>query len=110
MGHQIRGYLKPNTLKRSRLRHIEVPNIDKTTWTKNEDKEEEENHLIARNVEQFSHVGASPFGYTELGKELGHTGDSEMVEDILNGTLEHSCMEDEAIRAIVEQLKRQLTI
>jgi hypothetical protein len=33
-----------------------------------------------------------------------------MVEDILNGTLEHECMEDEAIRAIVEQLKRHPAI
>jgi hypothetical protein len=33
-----------------------------------------------------------------------------MAEDILNGTLQHKCMEDEAIRAIVEQLKRHSTI
>jgi hypothetical protein len=38
MGRQIRGYLKPNTLKRSRLGHIEVPNSDKKTWTKIEDE------------------------------------------------------------------------
>jgi hypothetical protein len=35
-----------------------------------------EDHLIDRNVEQFSHAGANPFINTDLGKELGHTGDS----------------------------------
>jgi hypothetical protein len=89
--------------------HVQVPNDD-GTFTKVEDKEEVENHLIDRNVEQFSHVGATPFGYTELRKELGHTVDSDMAESILNGTLENECMEDEAIRAIVGQLKRHQTI
>jgi hypothetical protein len=27
-----------------------------------------EDNLIAINVEQFSHAGATPFGYTDLGK------------------------------------------
>jgi hypothetical protein len=31
MGRQIRGYLKPNTLKRSRLMQVKVPNRDGTT-------------------------------------------------------------------------------
>jgi hypothetical protein len=30
MGRQIRGHLKPNTLKRSKLMHVEVPNGDRT--------------------------------------------------------------------------------
>jgi hypothetical protein len=80
--------------------HVEVPINNKTTRTKIEDKDEVENHLIARNVEQFSHAGATPFGYTDLGKELGHTGDSDMAEAILDGTLEHKCMKHEAIRDI----------
>jgi hypothetical protein len=69
-----------------------------------------ENHLIGRNMEQFSHAGTTPFGYTELGKHLGHTDDSDMDENILNGTLEHEFMENEAIRAIVVQLKRHPAI
>jgi hypothetical protein len=52
MGRRIRGYLKPNTLKRSELMHIEVPNGDGTAWTKVEDKAEVENYLIDRNVDQ----------------------------------------------------------
>jgi hypothetical protein len=43
--------------------------------------------LIKRNVEQFSHGGATPFGYTELGKDLGHTGDSQMAQEIYDGML-----------------------
>jgi hypothetical protein len=46
-------------------------------------------HLIARKVEQLSHSGATLLGYTPLGKELGHTGDSHTADDIYNGTLYH---------------------
>jgi hypothetical protein len=90
--------------------HVEVPREDGTVWTKIGNKEEVESHLIDRNVKQFSHAGNTPFGYTDLGKELGHTGDSDMCENILNGTLEHECMDNEAIRAIFGQLKRHPTI
>jgi hypothetical protein len=34
MGRQIRGHLKPNSLKMSKLMHVEVPNVDGTAWTK----------------------------------------------------------------------------
>jgi hypothetical protein len=104
-GRQIRGYIKPNTLKRIRPRHVKVPNNGETTWPKIEDKEEVESHLIARNVEHSSHAGATPFGYTDLGKELSHTGDSEMEKAILDGTLEHEYVEDESIQAIIQQFK-----
>jgi hypothetical protein len=33
-----------------------------------------------------------------------------MAEEILDGTLEHECMKDEAIRVIIQQLKRRPTI
>jgi hypothetical protein len=61
-------------------------------------------------VEQFSHAAATPFGLTDFGRELGHAGDSAMVEDILDGTLDHDCMKDEEIWSIVQQLKRHPTI
>jgi hypothetical protein len=38
-------------------------------------------------VEQFSHAGTTPFGYTELGKDLGYTGDSHMDDNILVNTI-----------------------
>jgi hypothetical protein len=57
MVRQIRGHLKPNTLQRIKLMHVEVPSNNETTWTKIEDKDKVEHHLIARNVEQFSHAG-----------------------------------------------------
>jgi hypothetical protein len=85
MGRQIRGHIKPNTLQRSKLMHVEVPSNKEMIWTKIEDTDEFEHHLIARNVEQFIHAGATPFGFTDLGRELGHTGDSAMAEDILDG-------------------------
>jgi hypothetical protein len=90
--------------------HVEVPNEDGTAWTKIENKAEVESHLIDRNVEQFRHAGTTPFGYTALGKELGYTGDSDVAENILNVTLEHECMDNEAICDIVGQLKRHPTI
>jgi hypothetical protein len=110
MGRQIRGQIKPNRLQISKLMHVEVPSNNETTWKKIEDKDELENHLTARNVEQFSHAGATPFGFTDLGKELRHMGDSAMAEEILDGTLEHDLMKDEAILAIIQKLKRQPTI
>jgi hypothetical protein len=67
--------------------HVEVPNEDGTASTKIENKTEVESHLIDRNGQQFSHAGTTPFGYTALGTELGHTCDSDMAENILNGTL-----------------------
>jgi hypothetical protein len=51
MGRKIWGRLKPNTLKRSKLMHFEVSNDGGTVWTKIENKEEVESHLIDRNVE-----------------------------------------------------------
>jgi hypothetical protein len=57
--------------------------------------------LIKINIEQFSHAGATPFGYTELGKDLGHTGDSQMAQDIYDGTLEHDALSDGAIYAFL---------
>jgi hypothetical protein len=66
--------------------------------------------LIKRNVEFFSHAEATPFGYTELGKDLGHTGDSQMAQDIYDGTLEHYALSDGAIHAIVSQLWKHQAI
>jgi hypothetical protein len=53
-----------------------------------------EEHLIERKVEQFSHSGKTPFGYTASGKELGHTGDSPKA------------LSDPAIQEIVDQVKK----
>jgi hypothetical protein len=36
-----------------------------------EDKEIMEEHLMERNIEQFSHAGKTPLGYSDLGAELG---------------------------------------
>jgi hypothetical protein len=66
--------------------------------------------LIKRNVEQFSHAGATPFGYTEFGKDLGNTGDSQMAQDIYGGTLEHDALSDGEINAIVAQLRKHPAI
>jgi hypothetical protein len=62
------------------------------------------------NVEQFSHAGATPFGYTELGKELGHTCDSQIAQDIFEGKLEHAALSDSVIHEIVEQLRKHPSI
>jgi hypothetical protein len=60
LGRQIRGIIKPETLKRSRLTKIEVPGGGE--WRKVEDKKITEEHLMDRNIEQFSHAGKTPFG------------------------------------------------
>jgi hypothetical protein len=66
--------------------------------------------LIEINVAQFSHAGATPFGYTDLGKELGHTGNSQMAQDIYEGKLEHAALSDRAIQTIVEKLCKHHSI
>jgi hypothetical protein len=65
-----------------------------------------EEHLIERNVKQCSHSGATPLGYTDLGRELGHIGDTPMAEAILDGTFEHDSLSDNALSVIVKQLRK----
>jgi hypothetical protein len=69
-----------------------------------------EEHLIERNVEQFSHAGGTPLGYTDLGRELGHTGDTPMADAILDGTFEQEALPDEALAAILQQLRKHSNV
>jgi hypothetical protein len=71
-------------------------------WRQIAVKDQGEEHFIERNVEQFSHAGAAPLGYTELGQELGHTGDTPMDEATLEGTCKHDALSDYAVAAIVK--------
>jgi hypothetical protein len=106
LGRQIRGHLKPHTLQKRKLTAVEVSGADDGSWSRIETKEQVEALLINRNIEQFSHAGDTPFGYTPLGDELGHTGDTLMADGIYNGTLEHRSLTDHAIQAIVKQLRK----
>jgi hypothetical protein len=101
MGRSIRGHVKPSSLKKTSLTVSEVKDATRI-WKQIQGKESIEEHIAHRNVEQLSHAGKTPFGYTPLGEELGHTGDTKMAEDILEGTLEHEALRDEAIQAIVK--------
>jgi hypothetical protein len=105
LGRQIRGHVKPSSAKKSGLMRVEVE-LRNGVLKQLTGKEEIEEHLIARNMEKFSHAGAkpfgyTPFGYTPLGKELSHTSDSPMADEIYNGNLDHEALNDEAINAIV---------
>jgi hypothetical protein len=106
LGRQIRGHLKPYTLQKIKLTAVEVSGAADRSWSRIDTKEQVEALLINRNIEQFSHAGDTPFGYTPLGDELGHTGDTLMADDIYNGTLEHRSLTDHAIKAIVKQLRK----
>jgi hypothetical protein len=61
-------------------------------WLQIVGKDQAEEHLIEWNVEQFSHTEEAPLGYTEMGQELGHTGDTPISEDILEGTFENDAL------------------
>jgi hypothetical protein len=61
-------------------------------------KDDLDDHLIARHVEQFYHAGDTAFGYTDMGKELGHTGDSPMAQAMYDGNLEHDALSDREIQ------------
>jgi hypothetical protein len=76
-------------------------------WRQIVGKYQVEEHLIERNVEQFSHVGATPLGYTELGRELGHVGDTPTAEAIIEGTFVQDALSDDALVAIVKQLRQR---
>jgi hypothetical protein len=103
MGRQIRGNVKPSSLKKTSLTRLEVQ--DETgIWKQIQGKESIEEDIAKRNMEQFSHAGKTLCGYTPLGAELGHTGDTQMAEDILEGTLEHESRRVDATQAIVKQL------
>jgi hypothetical protein len=101
-----RGHLKPHTLQNSKLNTVEVAGSVSGSWSRIDTKEQVEALLINRNVEQFSHAGNTPFGYTALGNEVGHTGYTLMADAIYNGTLEHKSLTDHDIRAIVKQLRK----
>jgi hypothetical protein len=91
--------------KKSSLKKVSIPDAGPPGLCQQiigKDKLEE--HLIKQNIEQFSHAGATHFGYTDLGKDLGHTGDSQMAQDIYDGTLQHDALSDEVIYAIIVQL------
>jgi hypothetical protein len=103
LGIQIRGIINPETLKRSTLAKIEVRDGGK--WKKVEDKEIMEEHLMEQKIEKLYHAGKTQLVYLDLGAELGHTGDSQMANDILKGTSQHESLSNEAIRAIMNQLR-----
>jgi hypothetical protein len=97
--------VKPNFTKKSSLNILDVQTED-GLWRQIGGKVQVEEHLIERNVEQFSHAGATPLGYTELGRKLGHTGYTPMDEAILDGTFEHGSLYDDALEAIVTKLRK----
>jgi hypothetical protein len=92
--------VKPNSTKKSSLNRLDVQTED-GLWRQIVGKVQVEEHLIERNVEQFSHRGATPLGYTELGRELGHAGYTPMAEAILDGNFEHGSLSDDSLVAIV---------
>jgi hypothetical protein len=98
--------LKPHTLHKSKLTAVEIPGADTGSWSRIDTKEQVEELLINRKIEQLLHAGDTPFGYTTLGEDLGHTGDTPMADDIYTGTLEHISLTDHAIKAIMKQLRK----
>jgi hypothetical protein len=111
LGRQIQGHVKPNSNKKSSIIRVLVPDDGpEGLWQHISGKNNLEDHLFKRNVKQFSHAGATPFGYTYLGKDLGHTCDSQMAQDIYDGTLEHDALSYGATNAIVAQLRKHPAI
>jgi hypothetical protein len=97
--------VKPNSTKKSSLKRLDIQTED-GLWRQIFGKTLVEEHLIEINVEQFSHAGATSLGYTDLGRELGHTGDTPMAEAILDGTFKHDSLTDKALAAILKQLRK----
>jgi hypothetical protein len=96
-------------MKKSCLNRLEVQTED-GIWRQIVCKVQVEEHLIERNVEKFSHAGATPLGYTELVRDMGHTGDTHMAEAILEGTLVHDSLSNYALVAMIKQLQKHPAI
>jgi hypothetical protein len=96
-------------MKKSSLNRLDVQTKD-GVWRQIVGKTQVEEHLIDRNFEQLSHAGATHLGYTDLGRELGHTGDTLMAEAIPDGTFEHDSLTEEALAAILKQLRKHHTL
>jgi hypothetical protein len=105
LGRQISGHVKPNSIEKKFLTSLEVPR-DAELWRCIEGKDAVEDRIIQWNVEQLSHAGQPPFGYTDLGKELVHTGDSPRTNDIYDIILKHDALSDPTIQSIEDQLKK----
>jgi hypothetical protein len=105
LGYQIRGHVKPNSMKKSCLNRMDVQ-MEDGIWRQIVRKGKVTEHLIERNVEQLSHAGATPLGYTEL----GHTGETPMFEATLEGTFDHEALSDDALAAIVKQLRKHSAV
>jgi hypothetical protein len=69
MGRQIRIHVKPSSLKKNSLVILEVQGAT-GIWNQIQGNESIEEHTAQRNMEQFSHAGKTPFGYTPLGEEM----------------------------------------
>jgi hypothetical protein len=108
-GIHSRGYINPSSIKNTSMTRLEILDQDRV-WKEIQGKGPMEEHIAQRNVEQFSHRGKTPLGYTELGDALGHTGDSPLAEDILDGKADHPAFTNEALHAIVKQLRRHTVI
>jgi hypothetical protein len=92
----------PNSAKKPSLSKVTVPETD-GTWAKIIGKDELEHNLVQRNVEHFSLARETPFGYSPLRRELGHTGDSEMSDAIHGGKLEHEALINATINVVVDE-------
>jgi hypothetical protein len=87
------------------LTSLEVPGEDEL-WRQIEGNDAVEEHIMEWSVEQFSHAGKTPFGYTALINELGHTGHLPMADDTYEGVLEDEALSDPIIQAILDQQKK----
>jgi hypothetical protein len=65
LGRQIRRHVKPNIAHKSSITRVSVTDDGPVGLSKQIiGKYDLEDHLIAQNVEQFSHAGTTPFLYT----------------------------------------------
>jgi hypothetical protein len=105
LGYQIRGHVNPKSTRKLSLNRLDVQTED-GLWWQIVGKTQVGEHLIERNVKQFSHAGAAPLGYTDLGRELGHMRDTPMDEAILDGTFKHQSLTDKALMDILQQPRK----
>lgn len=90
-GQKLRWYIKHHTT--GVVQTLLIPRIHETgttTWETIIDKDEMNKFLVERNTYKFSLSNTLPFATGPIAEAIGQYGDNDMVEQILDGTINHA--------------------
>jgi hypothetical protein len=98
----IKGFISPSSIKRSALTRVDITVNDGISYLTT--KAEIEEHFLQCNPLIYWASDSTPFGHSSLGRLLGDTGQSPVVESIHDGSFTHS---NYIVCAFTSQLRRR---